>query len=152
MTTESTPSPSPAPAAFTPVRSRYWDEAAQRYINKPPRAFMVFDGDAIRLPPHWPAPLPDQMQGTKHEQLIELAGRVCYDSIGMDADGKRKGRPSLKFHDHLIEVGHNSVLEHAKINLEIDLDYVASTFREVSRERLHFSVLAALHRVRAAVA
>lgn len=81
-------------------------------------------------------PRDDQMQGTPAEQLSELAGRVCYDSLG-------KGRPSFSrvhanysgmnhlggprhgdhiegYHDHILNVGHGSVLEHFNFTIEID--------------------------------
>jgi thymidylate synthase (FAD) len=41
------------------------------------------------------------------EQLAELAGRVCYMSYGK---GRRTNR---EFLEHIVEVGHGSVLEHA---------------------------------------
>ncbi len=41
------------------------------------------------------------------EQLAELAGRVCYMSYGK---GRRTNR---EFIEHIVEVGHGSVLEHA---------------------------------------
>jgi thymidylate synthase (FAD) len=48
----------------------------------------------------------DQLQGTDAEKLIEVAGRECYDSFG-------KGRNSLEYAAHILEVKHGSVLEHA---------------------------------------
>ena len=45
------------------------------------------------------------MVGTPAEQLAELAGRECYDSLG-------NGRDSKGFHRHILEVGHFSVYEH----------------------------------------
>lgn len=48
----------------------------------------------------------DQLGGTAREVLCELAGRVCYDSLG-------KGRNSAEYHKHIAEVGHLSVWEHA---------------------------------------
>lgn len=50
-----------------------------------------------------------QDQGTEPERLVECAGRTCYDSYG-------KGRSSQAFHQHVREVGHGSVLEHASIS------------------------------------
>lgn len=50
-------------------------------------------------------PRTDQMQGIWSEQLIELAGRVCYDSLG-------QGRSSVEYHKHLCSVGHTSVHQH----------------------------------------
>lgn len=82
--------------------------------------------DKVRIPNSLGSPREDQMQGTQAEQLIELAGRTCYDSLG-------KGRPSFTqevvtgvdphtgeqlletvegYHDHIKTVNHGSVWEH----------------------------------------
>lgn len=54
-----------------------------------------------------------QDQGSDLARLIECAGRTCYDSYG-------QGRPSSEYHDHIKEVGHGSVTEHAVINFYLD--------------------------------
>lgn len=46
-----------------------------------------------------------QLQGCWFENLAELAGRVCYDSLG-------SGRNSADYHQHIQDVGHLSVYEH----------------------------------------
>ena len=51
-------------------------------------------------------PKEGQDQGSHAERLIEACGRVCYDSFG-------RGRSSEQYHQHLQEVGHGSVTEHA---------------------------------------
>jgi thymidylate synthase ThyX len=63
-----------------------------------------------------------QLLGTTVEKLCELAGRNCYDSLGA-------GRPSVGYykgdkwvegyHEHIIKVGHTSVLAHANITFEV---------------------------------
>lgn len=53
-----------------------------------------------------------QDEGSGMARLIELAGRECYTSYG-------KGRPSEDYHQHLKEVGHGSVLEHASLSFRI---------------------------------
>lgn len=53
--------------------------------------------------------LDTQDQGSYGARLIECAGRTCYDSYGA-------GKPSDKYHPHILEVGHGSVLEHASIS------------------------------------
>lgn len=79
---------------------------------------IVYDGGEVRIPTQM---LPEdastilrknQMQGTELERLCELAGRVCYDSLG-------NGRDSAAYHKHILEVGHTSVLAHANITFEI---------------------------------
>ncbi len=84
---------------------------------------LVYDGgDTVRIPPQMGKPRADQMQGTPAEQLCELAGRVCYDSLG-------KGRPSFGvdgsegYHDHILKVGHGSVLEHYNITAQVQVDW-----------------------------
>jgi thymidylate synthase ThyX len=47
-----------------------------------------------------------QLQGTPREMLCELAGRVCYDSLGA-------GRSSEEYHKHILDVNHLSTVEHA---------------------------------------
>lgn len=98
-------------------------------------ASLVYDGgDKVHIPPQMGAPREDQMQGTPAEQLCELAGRVCYDSLG-------KGRPSFTtvhevtrggvregeiecegYHDHIRKVGHGSVWEHFNCTIEVQFE------------------------------
>jgi thymidylate synthase ThyX len=69
-------------------------------------AALVFDGKQLSIPAtRMGVPREDQLQGTNLERLAELAGRVCYDSLG-------KGRGSKEYHEHILEVRHLSVLEH----------------------------------------
>lgn len=57
------------------------------------RASLVWDGGAtVTIPHRMGNPLPDQMRGTVGEQLVEVGTRLCYDSLGLDAAGERKGR------------------------------------------------------------
>lgn len=58
-------------------------------------------------------PREDQDQGSDGARLIEMAGRVCYDSYS-------KGRSSAAYHEHIKEVGHGSVAEHATISFYIE--------------------------------
>ena len=60
-----------------------------------------------------------QMVGTFPERLMELAGRSCYDSLG-------QGRPSGEYHQHIQEVGHLSVCEHANMTFNIELPTASS--------------------------
>lgn len=77
------------------------------------KARLVYDGgDKVFIPPEMGTPREDQMQGTVHEQLSELCGRVCYDSLG-------SGRNSGDYHEHLLEVKHGSVYEHPHLTVEI---------------------------------
>lgn len=54
-----------------------------------------------------------QLNGSAMANVIETAGRCCYDSLG-------QGRPSSEYHQHIKEVGHGSVTEHAVINFYLD--------------------------------
>ena len=87
-------------------------------------ATFIYDGSAPpiipeRMLPKDPASIAarGQMQGTPMEQLVELAGRVCYDSLGV-------GRPSADYHKHILEVGHLSVLEHAVFTVRWECNQV----------------------------
>lgn len=83
---------------------------------------LVFDGTKVRIPGPMGTPKADQMQGTEREKLAELAGRVCYDSLG-------KGRSSLEFHQHVRDVGHLSVYEHCVFTLLVpDYQFHAADF------------------------
>jgi len=75
---------------------------------------IVWDGGTvIAIPEEMGKPRADQLQGKVREQLSELAGRVCYDSVGT-------GRTSPEYHKHVKEVGHLSVYEHAHLTVAID--------------------------------
>ena len=80
-------------------------------------------GGPIRVPQAMGKPIGDKLQGKPLENLAELAGRVCYDSLS-----NPNGRDSKSYHEHIQEVGHNSVLEHSHVFLEVDLDLMRSEF------------------------
>lgn len=67
---------------------------------------------SINIPPELGTPKPGQLNGTVGEQLIELCGRTCYDSLG-------QGRSSDAYHKHIKEVGHGSVWEHYNITIRL---------------------------------
>lgn len=75
-------------------------------------ARFVSDGSRVVIPERMGEPRDDQLQGTPGERLAELAGRVCYDSLG-------KGRASEEYHKHILEVGHLSVWEHVVFTVAI---------------------------------
>lgn len=77
-----------------------------------PRAQLVFDGVRFTVPAQCGTARPDQLQGTSLEALCELAGRECYDSLG-------RGRNSIDYHTHILQVGHLSVYEHGNFTVEI---------------------------------
>lgn len=88
-------------------------------------AQLVFDGGEVYVPDAMGVARNDQLLGTPAEQLSELAGRICYDSLG-------RGRPSFTtgetqgYHDHIKQVGHGSVQEHANFTIEINTPYDSS--------------------------
>jgi flavin-dependent thymidylate synthase len=59
------------------------------------------------------------MQGSNLDRLVEIAGRTCYDSCGT-------GRNSETYHQHIAEVNHLSVLEHANFTVKFHDDKVIS--------------------------
>lgn len=85
-------------------------------------AKLVWDGgDEIQIPEEMGKPRADQLQGTVRERLVELAGRICYDSCGT-------GRDSANYHKHIQEVGHLSVLEHAYATIQFNEKISPSVF------------------------
>lgn len=83
---------------------------------------LVWDGgDKILIPSEMGTPRVDQLQGLVREQLSELAGRVCYDSVGT-------GRSSPDYHKHIQDVGHLSVYEHAHMTVHVRLPLDAMVF------------------------
>ena len=71
---------------------------------------LVWDSKRLTVPARMGQPREDQLAGSDLDNLVELAGRVCYDSLGSS-----KSRPSSSYHAHIIEVGHGSVWEHANV-------------------------------------
>lgn len=82
-----------------------------------PTAHLVFDGVDFSVPSPCGEARDDQLQGTPLEKLCELSGRECYDSLG-------KGRDSTSYHDHVLQVQHLSVFEHANFTIEINTPHV----------------------------
>lgn len=79
-------------------------------------AALVWDGgETVNVPAAMGVPRSDQMVGTARERLVEVALRVCYDSMGT-------GRSSEKCHEHIGQVKHYSVAEHAVFTVEFDAD------------------------------
>ncbi len=61
----------------------------------------------LGLPAELGTPAPSQLQGPDGQKIIETAGRTCYDSFG-------KGRDSDEYAQHILDVNHGSVEEHAQ--------------------------------------
>jgi flavin-dependent thymidylate synthase len=80
---------------------------------------LIWDGENLELPQGW-QPRSDQMQGSNLDRLVEISGRSCYDSCGT-------GRDSEAYHQHIAEVNHLSVLEHANFTIKFNDDRVVST-------------------------
>ncbi len=74
---------------------------------------LVWDGENLHVPEVMGEPNEDQLIGKDLDNLVELAGRVCYDSLG-----SKRSRPSPAYHAHIIEVGHGSVWEHANLTFQ----------------------------------
>lgn len=84
-------------------------------------ASLVFDGGGLVLiPESMGTPTANQMVGTPLENLGECASRICYESLGLDENGKPRGRSSAKLHEHILEVRNHSVYEHANFTVRID--------------------------------
>lgn len=79
-------------------------------------ATLIFDNanpSQLIVPPEMGEPAPDQLQGTPWDNLCELSGRVCYDSLG-------RGRSSAAYHQHIREVVNLSVYRHATFTILMD--------------------------------
>ncbi|MBW7856838.1 MAG: FAD-dependent thymidylate synthase [Leptonema sp. (in: Bacteria)] len=55
----------------------------------------------------------NQFSGNDYENMLEYAGRICYDSFG-----KEKSRPSVEYLQHIVESRHTSVLGHGLIHIK----------------------------------
>lgn len=73
---------------------------------------IVWDGVEFKVPEALGKPREDQLASTPLDNLSELSGRACYDSLGT-------GRKTSEYHAHIIEVGHGSVQEHANLTFLI---------------------------------
>lgn len=72
------------------------------------KVYVVWDGGpSVSIPPPMGTPRDDQLQGTLAEQVCELACRVCYDSLG-----NKRSRSTEANLQHIMQVGHLSVMEH----------------------------------------
>lgn len=77
----------------------------------------LLKGDPV-TPPQMGKPKEGQLAGTPLEKLCELAGRICYDSLG-------HGRNSHDYHGHILQVNHLSVYEHGTFTVKVKLDSFA---------------------------
>lgn len=89
-------------------------------------ATLIYDNakpDTLHVPAEMGTPLPHQLQGSPLDRLTELAGRVCYSSLGSPGS-----RSSADYHAHIREVRHLSVYRHAAITVEVSDDYSPLVF------------------------
>lgn len=73
---------------------------------------LIYAPSVVFGPDTWSDARDDQLNGTPAEDLIETAGRECYDSFG-------RGRSSEAFHEHLIESGHHNPAYHAFFSFRV---------------------------------
>jgi len=85
------------------------------------RATLIFDNltNILTVPERMGTPREDQLQGTVQENLCELAGRVCFDSIG-------KGRSSEAYHPNILSMGHLSIYEHANFTVKFQDPFLSA--------------------------
>lgn len=81
---------------------------------------LVWDGSSVVVPAEMGTPHAGQMQGSEGEQLVELAARICYDSVGT-------GRATDETVAHVVEAGHLSVLEHYNRTIQLDFGELFGT-------------------------
>lgn len=75
--------------------------------------------DHLAVPERMGKPTPTQLQGSPLDNLAELAGRVCYDSLGAE-----KSRGSVEYHQHIRDVKHVSVYRHCAFTAIVPYDPV----------------------------
>lgn len=75
---------------------------------------LVWDGATLAVPPELGTPRPDQLLGSPLDQLIEVAGRSCYDSLRA-----ARSRNSPDYHQHIRDVRHFSVHEHPTLTFRV---------------------------------
>ena len=73
---------------------------------------LIWSGGEVSVPPRMGVSRDDQLLGTPAERVVELAGRICYDSLG-------GGRSSVEYFKHILSVGHTSVLAHVNVTVLI---------------------------------
>ncbi len=124
--TSSTPDATPAPLATPePEAPRAED---QPDLLSAPQVVLIARPQFLGVPDALGSPRDDQDQGAGPERLIEACGRVCYDSYGL-------GRDSEHYHEHLQQVGHGSVTEHATWSF-----YLAGVSRGLTHELVRHRV------------
>lgn len=64
----------------------------------------------LKVPESMGRPCSHHLLGSNLDNLIELDGRICYDSLGQE-----KTRDTENYHKHIQEVNHLSVAEHANL-------------------------------------
>jgi thymidylate synthase ThyX len=118
------------------------------------QAKLVFDGKTLAIPkdllPKGENPMDQihdkgQLSGSVKEQLCELAGRCCYDSLG-------QGRNSKEYWEHIRQVKHFSVIEHAYYTVNAtftghDVDYVGYVVSLLNRRGIYVEASRYLLRV-----
>lgn len=72
-----------------------------------PEVHVCYADGTFRLPPGYTDHPPDRFASTAGDNLVEWAGRTCYDSAL-----KTRGRSSADYHAHIHETGHASVWAH----------------------------------------
>lgn len=77
------------------------------------RATLIFDNvsNELIVPERMGKARADQLLGMPQENLCELAGRVCFDSLG-------KGRPTVDYHQNILSMNHTSIYEHANFTVK----------------------------------
>lgn len=99
-------------------------------LSRDIKASLVYDGGpGVLIPTEMGEPKLDQMQGTDAENLAELCGRICYDSLGV-------GRSSKAYHEHIAQVKHLSVYEHFNPTIEFPYRVISAHSRD-SGSSLH---------------
>ena len=84
---------------------------------------LIWDGKTLIVPEVMGTPASHQLTSTQLDNLVEIAGRICYDSLGME-----RSRNSPDYHQHIVDVGHLSVQEHAVFTVEFSAGFDGGEF------------------------
>lgn len=78
----------------------------------------IWDTEELTVPvEEMGEPQPHHLRGSPGDNLVELAGRICYDSLKI-----KKSRSSIDYHKHIIDVNHGSVQEHFNITVSFPVE------------------------------
>ena len=83
------------------------------HVSAPAHVHTLYHDGQFFLPGYDTNHDPKKLASTPEENLIEYAGRLCYNSL------HKAGRTTPDYHTHLLETGHYSVHAHHNFVYEV---------------------------------